>query len=35
MTNHVARLYAVALALVVLFLTWAVVGRPPLGRLGS
>jgi hypothetical protein len=29
MTNHVARLYAVALALVVLFLTWAVVAARP------
>jgi len=31
MTNHVARLYAVALALVVLFLTWAVVAARPWG----
>jgi hypothetical protein len=29
MTNHVARLYAVSLALVVLFLTWAVVAARP------
>ncbi len=29
MTDHVARLYAVALALVVLFLTWAVVAARP------
>jgi hypothetical protein len=29
MTNHVVRLYAVALALVVLFLTWAVVAARP------
>lgn len=29
MTNHVARLYAVALALAVLFLTWAVVAARP------
>lgn len=29
MTNHVARLYAIALALVVLFLTWAVVAARP------
>ena len=31
MTNHVARLYAVALALAVLFLTWAVVAARPWG----
>ncbi len=29
MTNHAARLYAVALALAVLFLTWAVVAARP------
>lgn len=29
MTDHVARLYAVALTLVVLFLTWAVVAARP------
>jgi hypothetical protein len=29
MTDHVARLYAVSLALVVLFLTWAVVAARP------
>ncbi len=29
MTNHVVRLYAVALALAVLFLTWAVVAAKP------
>ena len=29
MTDHVVRLYAVALALVVLFLTWAVVAARP------
>jgi biopolymer transport protein ExbB/TolQ len=29
MTNHVARLYAVSLALAVLFLTWAVVAARP------
>jgi hypothetical protein len=29
MTDHVARLYAVALALVVLFATWAVVAARP------
>ena len=29
MTNHVARLYAVSLALVVLFLTWAAVAARP------
>ena len=29
MTDHVARLYAVALALVVLFFTWAVVAARP------
>lgn len=29
MTNHIARLYAVALALVVFFLTWAVVSARP------
>jgi hypothetical protein len=29
MNDHVARLYAVALALVVLFLTWAVVAARP------
>jgi hypothetical protein len=31
MTNHVARLYAVALALTVFFLTWAVVAARPWG----
>ena len=29
MTNHVARLYALALALVVFFLAWAVVAAHP------
>ena len=29
MTNHVVRLYAVALSLVVMFLTWAVVAARP------
>jgi hypothetical protein len=31
MTNHVARLYAVALTLIVFFVTWAVVSARPWG----
>ncbi|MDQ4018992.1 MAG: hypothetical protein M3188_04045 [Actinomycetota bacterium] len=31
MTNHTVRLYAVALALAVFFLTWAVVAAKPFG----
>ncbi|MGZ4308533.1 MAG: hypothetical protein ACXVRG_04180 [Gaiellaceae bacterium] len=32
MTNHTARLYAFAVALVVLFLTWAIVAAKPWAR---
>ena len=32
MTNHTARLYTLALALIVFFLAWAVVAARPWGR---
>lgn len=35
MTNHVARLYSLALALFVFFLTWATVGARPWSTAGS
>lgn len=35
MTSHVARLYAVALALVVFFLTWAMVAAKPWASSGA